>query len=97
VPSRDDEVTTGADPAVGSPSGGGGASAGSGSSGAGPVDLNRATSAELEGLPGIGPVTAGKILAAREEQPFGAVEDLRTRGLLGEKTYDKIRDLVTVR
>jgi len=97
VPSRDEEVTAGADPAVGSPPGGGGASAGSESSGAGPVDLNRATSAELEALPGIGPVTAAKILAAREEQPFGAVEDLRSRGLLGEKTYDKVRDLVTVR
>jgi competence protein ComEA len=97
VPSRDDEITAGLDPAVGSQAGAGSVSPGSASSGTGPVDLNRATSAELEALPGIGPVTAAKILASRDEQAFAAVEDLRTRGLLGEKTYDKVKDLVTVR
>jgi competence protein ComEA len=96
VPSRDDEVA--AAPAVGSTSGAGDPSSGSGSGGSsGLVDLNEATSAELEALPGIGPVTAAKILTSREEQPFGAVEELRGRGLLGEKTYEKVRDLVTVR
>ena len=96
VPSRDDEVA--AAPAVGSNPGPGGASSGSGSGGgSGLVDLNQATSAELEALPGIGPVTATKILTSRDEQPFGSVEELRGRGLLGEKTYEKVKDLVTVR
>jgi len=96
VPSRDDEVA--AAPAVGSIPGPGGASSGSGSGGgSGLVDLNQATSAELEALPGIGPVTATKILTSRDEQPFGSVEELRGRGLLGEKTYEKVKDLVTVR
>jgi len=94
VPSRDDEVPDGQASVGGSQQASGGTAAGSTG---GPVDLNRATSAELEALPGIGPVTAAKILTAREEQAFGAVEDLRTRKLLGEKTYEKVKDLVTVR
>ena len=95
VPSRDDQQLAGQEPVDGP--GSGGIATGSGSSGSGHVDLNVATSAELEALPGIGPVTASKILTSRDEQRFGAIEDLRTRGLLGEKTYEKVRDLVTVR
>jgi len=90
VPSRDDALVA---PAPVTPVGGSGTSEGD----SGPLDLNRATSAELEALPGIGPVTAGKILSAREEQPFAAVDDLRTRKLLGEKTFEQVKDLVTVR
>jgi competence protein ComEA len=85
VPSRDD-------PAAPAPGGGGG---GGGAGGGGLVDLNTATQAELEELPGIGPVTAQKIIAARAEAPFRSVDELRERGLVGEKTFEQLKTLVT--
>ena len=60
------------------------------------VNLNIATQAELEALPGIGPVTATKIIAAREATPFRTVDELRERGLVGEKTFADLKDRVTV-
>jgi competence protein ComEA len=67
-----------------------------GGSESGLVNLNRATQSELEALPGIGPVTAGKIIAAREEQPFTTLDELVTRDVLTARQRDQIADLVTV-
>jgi competence protein ComEA len=86
VPSRDDTAAT-APRASGGPK----------TDTTGPIDLNGATAAQLDALPGIGPATAARILASRDEQPFAAVADLRTRKLVGEKTFEQLKDLVTVR
>jgi competence protein ComEA len=83
VPSRDDASP----PAASS-----GAVAPGGASG-GLVDLNTATEGQLDALPGIGPATVAKIVAAR---PFATVDELRSKGVVGEKTLEKLRPLVTV-
>jgi competence protein ComEA len=87
VPSRDDAA----------PATGGAGPRASAGSGGGPIDLNAATAEQLDALPGIGPVTAAKILASRDEQRFATVGDLRTRKLVGEKTFANLKDLVSVR
>lgn len=60
------------------------------------IDLNTATAAELDRLPGIGPVLAGRIVAEREKKPFAGVDDLRRVSGIGPKKLDAIRPLVTV-
>jgi competence protein ComEA len=63
----------------------------------GRVNLNTADAAALDTLPGVGPATAAKILAWREENGrFESVEDLLDIGGIGEAKLDAIRDLVTV-
>jgi len=81
--------------AAGSGGGDPGAAPSGGGSGGGKVDLNAATQAELEALPGIGPVTAGRIIEARGQAPFATIDELRSRGLVGESTFTKLRGLVT--
>ena len=63
---------------------------------AGPVNLNTATAAELDTLPGIGPALADAIMHARAEQPFATVDDLRRVRGIGDARFEQLRDLVTV-
>ncbi len=61
----------------------------------GPVDINRATAAELETLPGIGPATAAAIIAHRDGSgPFATPEDLLAVRGIGEAKLEALRDLV---
>ncbi|MHA6512079.1 ComEA family DNA-binding protein [Tessaracoccus sp. Z1128] len=73
------------------------ATSGGGSEGDGAVDLNSASASELESLPGIGPVTAGSIVAWREENGgFTVIEELQEVSGIGPKTFEKLRALVRV-
>lgn len=76
------------------------AAAGPGSdaaSGAGVVNVNLASQAQLETLPGVGPATATAIIAHRDSNgPFRTVESLIDVRGIGEAKLDALRDLVTV-
>jgi competence protein ComEA len=62
----------------------------------GRVDLNRATAAELETLPGIGPAKAAAIVEHRETHgPFSEPGDIRAVSGIGEKTFQQLADRIT--
>ena len=62
-----------------------------------PVNLNRADSAGLEGLPGIGPALAGRILERRRRARFDRVDDLLEVRGIGPATLERLRPHVVVR
>lgn len=69
-----------------------------GSTGDGPLDLNRASAAELEELPGIGPSRAAAIVEHRERNgPFAVPGDLRGVPGIGEATFQTLAPLVVAR
>jgi len=62
-----------------------------------PVNINSATSEELQQVPGIGPATAEKILQMRKSYgAFKSVDDLLAIRGLGQKRLDKMRKYLTV-
>jgi competence protein ComEA len=62
----------------------------------GQVNINTATMAELELLPGVGPAIAERIVSYRKDNPFKARNQvMRIKGI-GDKTFAKIKDYLVV-
>jgi competence protein ComEA len=61
------------------------------------VNLNTATAAELQNLPGIGEKTALRIIEYRQKKgPFKKIEELMNVQGIGEKSFLKLRSQITV-
>jgi competence protein ComEA len=61
------------------------------------ININTASADELVGLPGIGPAYAQRIVEYREKNgPFKRLEDLLNVRGIGEKTFARIRDRLTL-
>lgn len=61
------------------------------------ININSATAKELQGLPGIGEVTAERIIAFRTEKgKFRTVDDLLKVKGVGKKSLEKIRGLISI-
>ena len=64
---------------------------------AGPLDLNTATKQQLVALPGIGDVTAERIILYREDHgPFKSVDDLRKVKGISKNRFEQLKSLVIV-
>src|SRR5580693_6540127 len=62
-----------------------------------PINLNAASSEQLQQVPGIGPATADKILQMRKSYgPFKSVDDLLAIRGIGKKRLEKMRKYLTV-
>ncbi len=60
-----------------------------------PVNLNTATQAELDALPGVGPGLAKRIVTARQQHPFTSLEDLNRVPGVGPKLLKRLESRVT--
>jgi len=63
----------------------------------GKININQATAAELETITGIGPSKATAILQYREENgAFKSIEELKNISGIGDKTFEKLKDEITI-
>ncbi len=61
------------------------------------ININRADVSQLQTIPGVGPVTAEKIIEYRKSNGrFATIEDLKKVSGIGEKTFEKLKDHITV-
>ena len=97
APLSDGEQITVGLPGVAAPPVGAGAAAGAAGGAPGRLHLNTATAAELDGLPGIGPVLAQRIVDHRSRHgPFTAVDQLDDVPGIGPATAAELAELVAV-
>ncbi len=90
-------VAGGSAPATGSGTAGPAGSGAAATPEGGRLDLNAATADQLDALPGVGPVTARRILEWRTGNGrFSQVEQLREVEGIGERRFGQLRELVTV-
>ena len=62
------------------------------------ININKATQAELEIIPGIGPSTALKIINYRNENgKFKSIEDVKNISGIGDSKYEKMKDYITIK
>lgn len=57
------------------------------------ININNGSQTQLESLPGIGPVTAAKIIGAR---PYSSVDELLKKKIVGSKVFNQIKDKITL-
>ncbi len=63
----------------------------------GKININTATKEELQSLPGIGPVTAEKIIEYRQNHKFSNIDDIKKVSGIGDKKFDSIKELIIVK
>lgn len=102
VPGEEPPAVAAPAPAADAPSAGDATGAGDGATGGGGaddglIDLNSASVAELDELPGVGPAIAQRIVDHREQNgPFESVDQLEEVSGIGPATLEKMRDRATV-
>lgn len=57
------------------------------------ININTASESELDKLPGVGPVTAGKIIGGR---PYASLDELVSKKAVGKATFEKLKDLISL-
>ncbi len=60
------------------------------------ININTANNNDLMSLPGIGEVYANRIVDYRNNKTFGSIDEIKNIEGIGDKTFDKIKDLITI-
>lgn len=63
----------------------------------GKININTGSMTELDSLPGIGEAIAQRIIEYRSTSPFRSIEEIKNVSGIGDKKYESIKDLITVK